>query len=292
MHFLVCIGGEHYSRDTLKLGIQLASALQADLSILYVRPRVSSQFKSELRISRQKLEEWDLETPEVRVMKVVEGMLLEQEFLRTVNGTVDVRHLPKPGVRGAYEYHLYGSGGENVRIRVREGDVVHSIISETSEIHHDLVVVGAPREGGRLVRQIIQYIETSVLIVRNPGWDYRLLLCLDDSRSAQKAAEFAARAARLLQTSIDILCIHAYPWDEHKALEVAERAQRFFKRAQIESTVRVRRGPVERTILSEAEPDHLVVIGTSERSSLSQILFGSTPVRVGRQGNTPVLVVK
>lgn len=292
MHFLICIGGEQYSRDTLKFGISLASGLRADVSILYVHPKISYLFKTEVRVSQEKLERWQIDTTEARIMKGVEEILLEEGFLRTVDGKIDVRHLPKPGIHGAYEYHLYGKEGENVRIRMREGDIVDNIIRETMEIPYDLVMVGASRDGGRLVHQIIHYIETSVLIVKAPVLTNRFLLCIDDSRAARKAEEFCVRAATLLKTSIDILSVYTYPWEEQSAQAVAERAQRVLRHFNVAHTVRIRRGPVVRTILQEAEPDHIVVMGSSRRSNLFQFFAGSRPSRIGRQGRNSVLVVK
>lgn len=293
MQFLICVGGEKYSADTLSFGVSLAASLKADVSVLYVRQRLSYFFKEEARLARLKVEQWEMETAEARVIAGVQELLLKAGFLRTVDGKVDVRHTLKPGIRGAWEYHLYGVDGENVRIRVREGDVVESIIRETTEIPYDLVLVGAPRDGGRLVRQIIQYVDSSVLIVKNPRlFPFRLLLCLDNSDAARKAQDFSIRTARLLQTSIDVLCIYSLPWEEHQVIEAAERAQKLLKRFEVPHTVRLRRGPVVGTILREVEPDHIVVMGHTRRSSLSQLFFDSTPVKIGRQGKNSVLVVK
>jgi nucleotide-binding universal stress UspA family protein len=293
MRFLICIGGEEQSRGTLRFGLSVSSSLKADVTILYVRRGVPLHFRKEAQIARQRLKEWPVETPESAMMKAVERILKEEGFLRLVNERVDVRHEPKMQKAGVYEYHVYGQYGEDVRIREREGDVVDSIRRETLDVSYDLVIVGAPRDGGRIVRQIIQYIEPSVLIVKNPkDVKYRLLLCLNESESARRALEFAARSARMLGTEVDVLCIHSYPWEENVAMGLAESARRLLKRFDVPHTVRIRRGPVVRTILREAQPDHLLVMGTSERSSLYQLLYGSVPVKIGRRGNNPVLVVK
>jgi len=293
MQFLICIGGEEQSRKTLRFGLGVASALKADVTILYVRRGIPLHFRKEAQIARQRLREWPVETAETAMMKAVERILKEEGFLRLVNERVDVRHEPKIQKPGVYEYHVYGQYGEDVRIREREGDVVDSIRRETLEVNYDLVVVGAPGDGGRLVRQIIQYIEPSVLIVKAPAdVKYRLLLCLNDSEAARKAQDFAARAALLLSASVDVLCIHTYPWEEIAAMGLAEGASRLLKRSGVAHTVKVRRGPVVRTILREAQPDHLLVMGTSERSSFYQFLFGSVPVEICRRGRNPVLVVK
>lgn len=293
MQILVCISSEKYSTDTLKFGLDIASALKADLSILLVRPQVSYRFKNEVRVATRKVEEWQIETQEVKVIQTVQDFLVKEGFVLAQDGSVPIRHLPKSDIHGAFEYHIYGAEGENVRIRVREGDVVGNIIHETEELVYDLVVIGAPKDGGKLARQIIQYVDVSVLIVKNiPRQPRRLLLCLDQSDASRRAQDFAIRVARTLGAPIDILCIYSYPWEEHAALNVAEKAQRLMKRFRIPYTIRLRRGPVARTILQEEEPHHIVVTGNSRRSSLSQFFFGSNPVKIGREGKNPVLVVK
>ncbi len=293
MHFLICIGGEQQSRGTLRFGLMISSALRADVTILYVRRPVSFHFRKEAQLARKKLEDWPVETVDSAMMKAIERMLVEEKYLRMVDGRVDVRQMPHAEKGGLYEYHLCGQHGENVRIREREGDVVDSIRRETIDVGYDLVIVGAPGDGGRLVRHIIQYIEPSVLIVKNPrDVPYRFLLCLNNSESARKAQEFALRSALLLKTSVDVLCIHSYPWEENVAMTLGEDAARLFKRFRVPHTIHIRRGPVVRTILKEIQPDHLLVMGPSERSSIYQFMFGSVPVEIGRRGHNPVLVVK
>jgi nucleotide-binding universal stress UspA family protein len=293
MHLLICVGGEQQSRATLNLGLKVASALKGDVTVLYVRRGAPFHFRKEAQVARQKLEEWPLETVDSAMMKAIERMLLDEGVLRLVDGHVDVQHRPRREKAGFYEYHLYGRFGQNVRIREREGDVVESIRQETLDVVYDLVIVGAPGRGGRLVRHIIQYIEPSVLIVKAPrDIRYRLLLCLNDSEAARKAQDFAVRMAMLLETGVDVLCIHTYPWEENAAMSLAEDARRLLKRFEVPHTIHIRRGPVVRTILREAKPEHLLVMGTSERSSIYQFIFGSVPVEIGRRGNNSVLVVK
>lgn len=273
--------------------MRMASRLRADVSVLYVRPSVSYLFKEEIRISQEKLEQWHVETEESRLLKGLEQILSEENFLRMVEGSVDVRHAPKAGIRGAYEYHLYGAAGEHVRIRIREGDIVGNIIQETLDVPFDLVLVGASGDGGRLVHQIIHYLENSVLIVKNPlPADYRFLLCMDDSRAARRAEEFCLGLACQLLMKVDVLSIYGYPWEEHAAMESAERTCRLLKHFNIDCEIRIRRGPVARTILREAQSHHIVTLGVSKRPSLLQFFLGSTPIKIGREGSSPVLVVK
>jgi nucleotide-binding universal stress UspA family protein len=294
MHLLICIGGEQYSRDTLRLGASLVRVLKADVTILYVRPAVSLQFRTEARVAREKLQDWPVETEDALMMKALQRIMEEQGLVRMVDGKPGVLHSPRVERAGLSEYQLYGAAGESLRIRVREGDVVQNIRRETMEADYTLVVIGAPGHGGRLVRHIIQYIDPSVLIVKNPREveSYRMLLCLNDSAAALKAQDFAVRTALMLGTPVDLLCIHSYPWEENGAMNLAEDTRRLFKRFDIPHTIRIRRGAVVRAILKEAQPEHLIVMGTSERSSIYQFMFGSVPVEIGRRGKNTVLVVK
>ena len=131
MKFLLCIGGVEPSVETIRFGARIARAFEADLSVLYVQPRVPHAVRQEMRLAREKLEEWEIELPGVKVLKAAQQILVEEGFVKTgPGGEVVVRHALKPGVRGAYELHVYGIHGENLRFRLREGDIVSEINEE------------------------------------------------------------------------------------------------------------------------------------------------------------------
>src|SRR5512135_3542661 len=102
MHFLICIGGEEQSRGTLRFGLMISAALRADVTILYVRRPVSFHFRKEAQMARQKLEDWPVETVDSKMMKAIERMLVEEQYLRMVDGRVDVQQMPHAEKGGLY----------------------------------------------------------------------------------------------------------------------------------------------------------------------------------------------
>jgi nucleotide-binding universal stress UspA family protein len=293
MHLLICAGGERQSRDTLKLGIRLASALRADLSVLYVQPPSRPVALAESGSTWTAAGAGRSECVETATMRAIVGLLREGGLLPAGVDKARVRHPPKEIQRGVCEYHLYSARGENIRIRERQGDVIQNVRMETQEVRYDLVVVGAPGDEEGPVRQIIQAVDTSVLVVKNPrDVTYRLLLCMSNPQAARRAQDFAVRAASLLDTAVDVLCIFAYPWEEDGALNLIESSVRLLKHFRISHSVRLRRGPLVRTILREATPGHIIVMGAGEGSSAHRALAGGVPAEVTRRGVCSVLLVK
>jgi nucleotide-binding universal stress UspA family protein len=293
MKIMICMGGEIFSGGTIRFGGRIARAFQADVSVLYVENSVSYFLRHEVQLSRQKLSEWSIEMPAMRLLKMAREVLLEMGLIRVLDsGEVETRHDMKSDVLGAYEWHGYGPRGENVRFRVREGEIVDNIKAEVESGGYDLVVVGASRKR-RLVHKILQFVDTSILVVKNPqDREYGFLLCTDGSEGARKAELFAAKAARLLNAHLTVLSVVDTPGQQHHAMEAVERCARFLSRGRVSYDTIVREGEVEKVILAEARPEQVIVLGASRGSEWKKFLMGSTPIRISQNGQSPVMIVK
>lgn len=290
---MICMGGEIFSGGTIRFGGRIAAAFQADISVLYVEDSVSYFLRHEVQLSRQKLSEWSIEVPAMRLLKMAREVLLEMGLIRVLDsGEVETRHEMKPDVFGAYEWHGYGPRGENVRFRVREGEIVDNIKAEVESGGYDLVVVGASRKR-RLVHKILQFVDTSILVVKNPqDREYSFLLCTDGSEGARKAELFAAKAARLLNAHLTVLSVVDTPEQQHHAMEAVERCARFLSRGRVSYDTIVREGEVGKVILAEARSEQVIVLGASRRSEWKKFWMGSTPIRISQNGQSPVMIVK
>src|SRR5512137_922047 len=123
MKFLMCIGGVEPSAETIRFGGRIAKAFEADISILYVQPRAPHAVRKEIQLAREKLSEWEIELPGVNVLRAAYRILSEEGVLRTSpRGEAAEFGALKPEVRGAHELELPGSKGQNIRLRIREGD--------------------------------------------------------------------------------------------------------------------------------------------------------------------------
>jgi nucleotide-binding universal stress UspA family protein len=293
MKFLMCIGGVEPSAETVRFGGRIAKAFEADISVLYVQPKAPHAVRKEIQLAREKLSEWEIELPGVKVLRAAYHILSEEGVLRPSlpDEAAEFRAL-KPEVRGAYELELPGGQGQNIRLRIREGDVVDEVNKETESEENDLVIFGASRRR-QILQKLIQFVNCSVLIVKNPrDLAYELLLCTDSSAPARKAEIFTARLAHFLNYRVLILSVAKFKNREHVAMEGAERASRLLTKAGVLHSVVVRTGSVVEEIGRASREDTVVVMGASRRPEVWKLIFGSKANRIAERVPCPVLIVK
>jgi nucleotide-binding universal stress UspA family protein len=293
MKFLMCIGGVEPSAETVRFGGRIAKAFEADISVLYVQPKAPHAVRKEIQLAREKLSEWEIELPGVKVLRAAYRILSEEGVLRPSlpDEAAEFRAL-KPEVRGAYELELPGGQGQNIRLRIREGDVVDEVNKETESEENDLVIFGASRRR-QILQKLIQFVNCSVLIVKNPrDLAYELLLCTDSSGPARKAEIFTARLAHFLNYRVLILSVAKFKNREHVAMEGAERASRLLTKAGVLHSVVVRTGSVVEEIGRASREDTVVVMGASRRPEVWKLIFGSKANRIAERVPCPVLIVK
>jgi nucleotide-binding universal stress UspA family protein len=293
MKFLMCIGGVEPSAETIRFGGRIAKAFEADISVLYVQARAPHAVRKEIQLAREKLSEWEIELPGVKVLRAAYHILSEEGVLRPPprDEAAEFRAL-KPEVRGAYELELPGGQGQNIRLRIREGDIVDEVNSETESEENDLVIFGASRRR-QILQKLIQFVNCSVLIVKNPkDVAYELLLCTDSSGPARKAEIFTARLAHFLKYRVLILSVAKFNNREHVAMEGAERASRLLTKAGVPHSVAVRTGNVVEEIGRASREDTVVIMGASRRPEVWKLVFGSKASRIAERVPCPVLIVK
>ena len=109
---------------------------------------------------------------------------------------------------------------------------------------------------------------------------------------ARKAELFGAKVAKSLNASVTVLAMVENDQNQAEAEHSAERTSRFLKRGGIDHDIRIRVGPIDKTIVQEAGDDHIIVLGVSTRSELTKFIMGSRPIKIIQQASTPVLLVK
>jgi nucleotide-binding universal stress UspA family protein len=293
MRFLMCIGGVEPSAETIRFGGRIAKAFEADISVLYVQPRAPHAVRKEIQLAREKLSEWEIDLPGVRVLRAAYQILSEEGVLRPSGSceAAEFRAL-KPEVRGAYELELPGTQGQNIRLRIREGDIVDEVNKEAESEQRDLVIFGASRQR-RLLEKLIQFVNCSVLIVKNPkNVDYELLLCTDSSGPARKAEIFTARLAHFLRSRVLVFSVAKFRNREHVAMEGAERASRLLTKASVPHSVAVRTGNVVEEIARASRDNTVVILGASRRPEIWKLAFGTKADRIAERVACPVLIVK
>jgi nucleotide-binding universal stress UspA family protein len=290
--FLVCIGGGKESVETLDFAVRVVKALGGDISLLYVAPPVPQAVKDEVALSQQKLNEWETDLPGIAFLRYARDRLREAGLLRLDSaGMPSVRHSLKANVAGAFELHLYGSYGDNVRFRIREGEIAEEIRRETRANPYDLLIIGAGTNR-RLQHKLAQFIEVSTLFVKNVrSGPYRFLICTGGEPAGVAVAEFTARAAYVLGMGVTVLSVDDLRQTREQAERWVAELARVFERHHVDVRSLVRKGKIVRTIVEVAGEDHVIVIGKSNEPELKKFFFGSRPIRVIQQARCPVLHV-
>jgi len=300
MKILICTDGEENAEKALIFGGQFAEELQADVSVLYVRPKESGMDRIHLTTARKKLTEWDLEIPGVAILKKAQEILTGLGLTRILpSGEVEMRHTFREGIYGATEIHFIGKHGENVRLRLREGDATEEILEESEIGLYDLIITGSRGHKG-ITRYIIgstalrvaEHSKCSVLIAKNIRQDDSFLMCTDGSPLAEKAEIFAAKIAQALSAKVTVLSIADESVPVEKATERARRAEMILSQMGLKPQVKVREGSPFEVIIDEAKDHDIVVMGASSASPVRRFFLGSVPLKVIEYGECPVLIVR
>lgn len=292
LRFLVCVGGEQESTDTLRFAVRVVKALGGDVSVLYVARPIPQAMRDEVLMSQEKLGEWEAELPGIAVLRYARDLLRDAGLLRLdAAGVPSLRHPLKANVAGAFEVHLHGTYGEHVRLRLREGEIAEEIRRETRGKSYDLLIIGAGTNR-RLQHKLAQFNEISTLFVKNvrPG-PYRFLVCTGGEPAGAALAEFTARAARALGIGVTVLSVDDLRQSRQAAEQWVARLAAIFESRAVETRSLVRQGKLVRTIVEAAGEDHVIVIGRSHEPEIKKFFLGSRPIRVIQQARCPVLHV-
>lgn len=293
MKFLLCIGGGEMSHDTIVTGGKIAAAFQSDLSVLYVGAKKSGSMTGFLEMSRMKLSEWEIELPGVKVLQYAGQVLKDMNLLKVdESGDIVEKHSLRPDINGAYELHALGKQGENIRLRLREGDIIDEVIKEVELGGYNLVFMGASKER-RLIHRMIQFIDCSLFITKNlRDIDYRFLFAVDDTEMSRRALFLGSRAAKSLNAEATLLSVVNKKENIGMGETCIAKGEKIFKRMNIPYTTKIAVGDPTEIIIEEAGDDHIIAMGSSKSSQLSKFFKATKAVKVVQDCNCPVLIVK
>ena len=183
------------------------------------------------------------------------------------------------------------------------------------ELRSDLLILGphaSPSlfDFGSTARAILSRVATPIWIQEPPVSPVRsILVAVDFSQNSRQAVQYAHVLARRLGASLRMLHCYeppgfaygnrdasagpTYVVEEERSAVQAE-LERWCTSSEWSSppiASRFVEGAPVKTILSEAEPDDLIVMGTHGRGGLARFLVGSVAYGVLKQSRKPVLVI-
>ncbi len=300
MKILMCTDGESYAEDAIRFGGRLAKAMNADVSILHVRPPISPRNRVQLTTARKKLGEWNLEIPGVDSLIRAKEILTEIGLTKTAPLKEEkVSRAFRVDVHGATELHLIGLRGEMVRLRLREGHPVNEILEEADFGDYDLVIIGSRGHKGYSTHfvgstalRVSDLAACSVLIAKNIKAENAFLLCTDGSRLAERAEIIGAEIAQKMGAKMTILSVAEEEDNKEEATQLTRRADMILSQLGVKAEQKTRVGRPSEEIIDEAKDHDIVVMGASGSSAVKKFFLGSTPLKVIEYGECPVLVVR
>lgn len=299
MKLLMCTDGQPFAEEAIQFGAKFAHELEADVTVLYVRPKVSGGDSIHLATARKKMGEWDMDIPGIEYLKRAKEVLAEAGLVSLVaEGETGVRHTFRKSAEGGVELHLIGRRTERVRLKLREGEPAEEILTEAGQGQYDLILTGSRgHQGfasyfvGSTALRIAEFAPCSVLIAKNIRKGRNFLMCTDGSGSAEKAELFGSQIAQALNARVTVLSVA-----EEEGLETAQaqvrRAEMILAQMGIQAKIKVRVGRPSEGIIDEAKDHDIVVMGASGSSAVKRFFLGSVPLKVIEYGACPVLLVR
>jgi nucleotide-binding universal stress UspA family protein len=295
----MCTDGQPFAEEAIHFGAKFAHELDADVTVLYVRPKASGGDSIHLTTARKKMGEWDLEIPGIEFLKRAKEVLADAGLVsQLTEGEAGVRHTFRESDEGGVQLHLIGRRVERVRLKLREGEPAEEILTEAGNGRYDLILTGSRgHQGfasyfvGSTALRIAEFAPCSVLIAKNIRTGRNFLMCTDGSASAEKAELFSAQIAQALHARVTILSVATEEGLETARAQV-RRAEMILAQMGIQAKVKVRDGRPSEVIIDEAKDHDIVVMGASGSSAVRRFFLGSVPLKVIEYGACPVLLVR
>ncbi len=300
MKILMCTDGQPFAEEAIRFGGEFAHKLDADVTVLFVRPKASGRDSIHRTTARKKMGEWDLDIPGVGYLKRAKEILAEAGLVSLLpEGEARVRHTFRESAEGGVELHLIGRRTERVRLKLREGESAEEILTEAGQGHYDLILAGSRgHQGfasyfiGSTALRITEFAPCSVLIAKNIRKGHNFLICTDGSGLAEKAELFGAQIAQALNARVTILSVASEEAEVKAAQEQVRRAEMILAQLGIQAKIKVRVGRPSEVIIDEAKDHDIVVMGASGSSAVRRFFLGSVPLKVIEYGACPVLLVR
>lgn len=300
MRILMCTDGQPYSGEAIRFGGRFAHELDADVTVLHVRPKTSGGDSVHMTTARKKMGEWDLDIPGVEYLKKAKEILATVGLTQlSPEGESRIRHAFRDSKEGGVELHIIGRRAERVRLKLREGEAAPEILDEASQGGYDLVITGSGgHEGiasyfvGSTALRVAEFAPCSVLIAKNIRQNHNFLICTDGSQLAEKAELFTAKITQALKARVTILSVALEEEEKKLAQNQVRRAEMILSQLGIKSRVKVQVGRPSEEIIKLAQEHDIVVMGASGSSAVKRFFLGSVPLKVIEYGNSPVLLIR
>lgn len=291
MKTMVCIGGVYDSLPTLQFGTWFATKVATEIALLYVEKESALTFKKETDMAFEKLLEWNLDLPAIRILRIAMKRLEEVGLLKLVKGKPKIVHdLRKMG--DVWQLCLKSFQNQDICFKTRQGNIVEQILQENREKHSDLLIVGASQKR-KLLPKIVTFVDSSILIIKNLiDHRYEILVATDGSEAAHRAEYVAIKTAQYFERRLTFFSVVSSA-SERKRMEIhLKRMSEIAAKKGIELAVKIKTGKAVEEIIKASGDKKIIFVGESGKNLIQQYFFGSKVLKLCKKAKSPIFIVK
>ncbi|MBU0528958.1 universal stress protein [bacterium] len=294
MKILIAISSKEFSKPTLQVGMWVAKAFNASVTIVYVGQKISSFYTSNVGLAQESIAKWGLDRPGVKVLEWAFNYLADHKYFtsETVEAGFDRNTLIDRG-RNRLELFLKSTYCKDVKLILRRGDIIPELRNEVMQEGYDITIIGGSKKR-RMAHDLVQYIDSSIFVVNNflEHQGYRLLQAVDDSKGTAVAIKYGSQFAKAFKFPVDVLTVSKRDTFGSGYMGAHKNAMRAFEKVGIKPVSMLKVGDPVKTVLDTATKNHLIVMGVSHLNPIIQYFKGSKPLKVMKQCSCPIIIVK
>ena len=294
MKFLIAVGSEKYSGPTLRVGMEVASAFNASVTVVKVGSRISEYSASHVKLAQERMGEWDFDSPGVEVLEWAFNFLLDNHYITSsiVETGFSKNTIIDTGNNRA-EVYLQGTTGSDVNLILRNGDTISELREEVSHGNFDVTIIGGSKKR-RMAHDLIQYLDSSIFVVNqyDQKKSYKLLIAVNDSLHTEKAVKYGVRVSQAFDVNVDLVTVSKTGSFNSRYRNAVNRAEKLMRRMGIQYETHLLKGDPIDVIKKTAGDDHIIVMGASTKNPLFKFFTGSKPLKIMKNCPCPVLIVR
>ena len=294
MKFLIAVGSEKYSGPTLRVGMEVASAFNASVTVVKVGSRISEYSASLVKLAHERMGEWDFDRPGVKVLKWAFNFLLDNHYITSsiVETGFSKNTIIDTGNNRA-EVYLQGTTGSDMNLILRNGDTISELREEVSHGNFDVTIIGGSKKR-RMAHDLIQYLDSSIFVVNqyDQKKSYKLLIAVNDSLHTEKAVKYGVRVSQAFDVNVDLVTVSKSGSFNSGYRNAVNRSEKLMRRMGIQYETHLLKGDPIDVIKKTAGDDHIIVMGASTKNPLFKFFTGSKPLKIMKNCPCPVLIVR
>ena len=108
----------------------------------------------------------------------------------------------------------------------------------------------------------------------------------------KKAVKYSARIARAFEIGVELILVKKSNEIHQNNQSALNWAEKFLRRCNIDFLVMIEKGETVEVITNKASINHIIIMGSSSSGALKTFIAGNKPLRVLKNSQSPILIVK